>query len=177
MSDCGKGSEEDNNFTLSTDSTSTFEFIEGGLLLSSNSRDITACPSQPLSTKEEKQKHNEDIVMESAGSWEEISCRPSVSSSKPCFIDASSLLDDDYIPISFAAALRESPKGSNVTTAGYSETSSFLQPEENNHDIKDQYSAIPSYIPKNYQQHSFLNDVSATQISTACDHEKWVIVD
>lgn len=186
MSDCGK-SEEDNNFTLSTDSTSTFEFIEGRLLSNNSRSDITAWSSQPLSTKEEKQKHNEEIVMESTGSWEKIeindeiescreflvnetSCRPNVAS-KPCFIDASSLLDDDYMPISFAAALRESPKGSN--SAGYSGPSSFSQP-----DIKDQFSAIPSHfhIPKSHQQHLSLNDVSVTQPSTA-DHEKWVITD
>mgnify|MGYP006358933935 CR=1 FL=1 len=184
MSDCGKSEEE--NFTQSTDSTSTFEFIEGRLLSNNSREGTTAWSSQPLSTKEEKQKHNEEIVMESAGSWEkieindeiescreflvneksfhdiEISCRPSVSS-KPCFIDASSLLDDDYMPISFAAALRESPKG----TAGYSGPSSFSQP-----DIKDQFSAIPSHfhIPKSHQQHLSLNDVTTT-----ADHEKWVI--
>lgn len=184
MSDCGK-SEED-NFTLSTDSTSTFEFIEEGRL--SNSRGAW------LSTKEEKQKHNEEIVMESVGSWEKIeiadlqkdeieTCReflvneksfneeeirPNVSTSKPCFIDASSLLDDDYMPISFAAALREnSPKSS---TAGYSGPSSFSQPEKNNYDIKDQYSAIPSQfnIPKHFQhqQHSSLNDMTSTASSS-----------
>lgn len=202
MSDCGGKSEED-NFTLSTDSTSTFEFIEGRL---SNSR-ITAWSSltPPLTiTKEEKQKHNEEIVMESAGSWEkinigdeieacrefltneksfndtDISNRPSASS-KPCFIDASSLLDDDYMPISFAAARRESPKGSHLSTAGYSGPSSFSQPmdrdERPTYDIKDQFSALPQFnIPKNFQQHSSLHDVTATSANNQHHSERsqWV---
>lgn len=185
------GKSEEDNITLSSDSTSTFEFVEG------RNRIITAWSSTPpLSTKEEKQKHNEELVMESAGSWEriemndiqkeddaeeieacrsflvneknyndtEISNRPNITS-KPCFIDASSLLDDDYMPISFAAARRDSPKG-YLSTAGHSGPSSFSQPEEcrrTTHEIKDQYSAIPFNIPKNFTQHSSLHDIVTSE--------------
>lgn len=174
------GKSEEDNFTLSSESTSTFEFIEG------RSRVFAAWSAAP-STKEEKQKLNEElVVMESASSWERIemsdipkdesdeieACRTFLGNeksyhdteisnypnipSKPCFIDASSLLDDDYMPISFAAARRDSPKA-YLSTAGYSGPSSFSQPEEHSrfsHEIKDQYSAIPSNfnIPKNFTQ-------------------------
>jgi hypothetical protein len=210
MSDCGKAEEEDDT-KLSID-TSSFEFIEGRL---SNSRGIAAWSSTPppLVTKEEKQKHNEEIVMESAGSWEKIeisdlqkeeiescreflvneksfndddeSIRPNIAS-KPCFIDASSLLDDDYMPISFAAARRDSPKG-YLSTAGYSGPSSFSQPvvEESrkvSYDIKDQFSAIPSQfnIPKSFQfqqqQHSSLHDVTSNIAADLNLHDRsqWV---
>jgi hypothetical protein len=206
MSDCGKAEEDDTTKLLST----SFEFIEGRL---SNSRGIAAWSSTPpLVTKEEKQKHNEEIVMESAGSWEKIeisdlqkdeiescrefleneksfndddeSIRPNIPS-KPCFIDASSLLDDDYMPISFAAARRESPKG-YLSTAGYSGPSSFSQPVEESHkvsyDIKDQFSAIPSQfnIPKSFQfqqqQHSSLHDVTSNTAADLNLHDRsqWV---
>lgn len=210
MSDCGKAEQDDKKLSIDT---SSFEFIEGRL---SNSRGIAAWSSTPPppATKEEKQKHNEEIVMESAGSWEKIeisdlqkdeiescreflvneksfndedeSSRPNIPS-KPCFIDASSLLDDDYMPISFAAARRDDPKG-YLSTAGYSGPSSFSQPVEEvrkiSYDIKDQFSAIPSQfnIPKSFQfqqqQHSSLHDVTSNTTTTADpnlhDRSQWV---
>jgi len=189
-------SENYNNIS-SDSSTSTFEFIEGSIY----DRSGHFRSNRPIiwsSTKEEKQKHNEEIAVmdsnfEPSSSWEKIevsdvqkeeleACRnfltnersfnshgisrPSTST-KPCFIDASSLLDDDYIPVPFprTTKIESSADNRHGTT-----NTSFLSYDENlhrndskNHEIKDQYSAIQTnhHIPRNFRP----NNTNNTNIS------------
>lgn len=195
---------------ISSDSTSTFEFIEssvqyGNLLADSTYSGSVARSNKPViwsTTKEEKQKHNEEIVMESANydntasSWEKIeiadiqkeeleACRNFLlnekafnsthngtsrptAPSKPCFIDASSLLDDEYTPISISKT--DGGDSSSIKRTEYAESAHANHldnvkkesPMASHHDIKDQYSALPPHIniPRNYNRLSNKEHVS-----------------
>lgn len=196
-------SENINNISDSTSTSTTFEFIEGSL--SNENFDNFNVRTRPIwsSTKEEKQKHNEEIVMESANcdanvcSWEKIeideiqreldeeldvcrnflmnekvfssneNSRPTISSSsKPCFIDASSLLDDadDYMPPPTSFNTTSSPHrfiNESSSSAPFNRIDNIIGDDristtENiqkpSHDIKDQFSASqPYHIPRNFR--------------------------
>lgn len=178
-------------------SSDSFEFIEGSIYANSSDRSTNNFRSnRPIiwsSTKEEKQKHNEEIAVmdsnfEPSSSWEKIevsdvqkeeleACRnfltnertfnsnnhgvsrPSTSS-KPCFIDASSLLDDDYIPVPFPRTTKiESSTDNRHGTTSYDEN--MHRNESRNYEIKDQYSAIQAHhhIPRNYRPNSSTNNI------------------
>lgn len=201
--------ESENLNCVSSDSASTFEYVEKNLSpekpWESSDRDsfspieaiehddvlasrVPACSS----TKEEKQRHNEEIVvMESVsassetGSWESVpmhekhpedlkeNCRmflrserrfgfhdntsavarPS-SSSKPCFIDASSLLDDEdliytpppsvchktYDSVNMTQLQKSFAAEDNDDVAASSLPFNVDKPKA--YDIKDQFSAV-----------------------------------
>ncbi|CAG9799805.1 unnamed protein product [Chironomus riparius] len=188
MSAINSNSDSENYNNISSSSTSTFEFIEGSIYASDISTSFRS--NRPIiwsSTKEEKQKHNEEIAVmdsnfEPSSSWEKIEAsdvqkeeleacrnfltnersfnshgisRPSTSA-KPCFIDASSLLDDDdYIPVPFprTTKIESSTNNRHDTTSFMSCDENMHRNESRNHEIKDQYSAIQTHhhIPRNYR--------------------------
>ncbi|XP_070490084.1 serine-rich adhesin for platelets isoform X2 [Chironomus tepperi] len=197
-------SENNYNNISSDSSTSTFEFIEGSIY--ANERSTNFRTNRPIiwsSTKEEKQKHNEEIAVmdsnfEPSSSWEKIevsdiqkeeleACRnfltnersfnsigisrPSTST-KPCFIDASSLLDDDYVPVPFprTTKIESSADNRHGTTSFLSYNENMHRNESRNHEIKDQYSAIQTHhhIPRNYRPNN-----NNTNISSREQHDEY----
>lgn len=186
---------------VSSDSASTFEYVEKSLSpgkpwgSSENVRvdrdsfeTVDVRPLACSSTKEEKQRQNEEIVMESVsgtGSWEAVPMHekesedvkenvklflkherrfgfhdnglPALSSSsaKPCFIDASSLLDDEdliYTPPpsvchkSYNAVnlsqLHKSFAAEDKDDGATGTTSNEPPAPVRSYDIKDQYAAL-----------------------------------
>lgn len=239
----------DNLNCVSSDSASTFEYVEKHLSPSkqweSGERDSfspietiehneVAAASRPLacsSTKEEKQRHNEEIVvMESvsasseAGSWESVpvhngkekddvkeNCRlflrnertfnyldtapPKPSLSKPCFIDASSLLDEEdliYTPppsvchkaynavnlTQLQKSFEDEDKddceaGSDsqphsLTFSNVNKMNNDLQSQAQSYDIKDQFSAIDKPFKRELKSHNSRTEETAS----SRDHEK-----
>lgn len=219
---------------ISSDSASTFEYVEHNLSPENpwenretchSERDsfspieaiehedvLTARPLACASSKEEKQRHNEEIVvMESAssetGSWESVaihekhqeesvelkencrlflrnersfgfSCaevpRPS-SSAKPCFIDASSLLDDeDLIYTPPPSVCHKSYNNVNLTqlqknfAVEDNDDGSVDQSKKSNtfdeslpktvYDIKDQFSASDKPTTKDNNSYKLTSD-------------------
>ncbi|KAG5678947.1 hypothetical protein PVAND_008566 [Polypedilum vanderplanki] len=201
--DSSEKSSFDNN--ISSDST-TFEFIEGNQI-------VFNAPTNK--TKEEKQRLNEELVMESANfcgndtdSWEKIeisefdvekeelevcrnflmnekafnsgsdrkvnlSTRPST---KPCFIDASSLLDDDEYDVAtsssftksnllLAHGMKDESSSSNNRNIMDNFQIDSLKPSYDN--IKDQYSTMPSSnIPK----------INPFRTTSSLDHQQMQIL-
>lgn len=166
------------NFNISSDSSNTFE----GSGYDNSCSNIRF--NRPLiwsSTKEEKQKQNEEIAVmeansscEASSSWEKIeiadieqqqkeefdvcrnflrneqsfSCvnedntsRPT-SSSKPCFIDASSLLDDEYTPLIFQRNNQIDPIMDNRNMSQNFSSLPETHRQTSHYDIKDQFSAV-----------------------------------
>jgi BTB/POZ domain-containing protein 8 len=184
----------DNINYISSDSASTFEYVEENLdkwRTNSCKRDNYSpletidyddvVTSMPLaSTKEEKQRHNEEIAVmdsvaasSSSNSWEAVaksdndmkeSCllflrsernnsslnensTPS-KSSKPCFIDASSLLDEEDLIYTPPPSVAHRPYNSinmlqlQRSFADEDKDDNLGNPSTTNYDIKDQYAAI-----------------------------------
>lgn len=205
---------------VSSDSASTFEYIEKNLSPEkqwdfSNERDnfspietidhehvhVTAKPC--ASTKEEKQRHNEEIVeMESVSasseSWESVpirheevdmkeNCRlflrnercfgigddapvhsSSSSSSKPCFIDASSLLDEEDLIYTPPPSVCH--KSYNAVNQAQLQKSFDLEDGDDqllpkSYDIKDQYSAVEKPAKKNVK-------MSHDENASSCEIER-----
>lgn len=196
--------DSENNLNISSDSASTFEYVEKLPEKQWESCDVAerdnfspietidhdddaivnARPLACSSTKEEKQRLNEEIVvMESAsassetGSWESVpmhekeseeakeNCRlflrnercfsiaPPKSAAKPCFIDASSLLDDEdsiYTPPPSvchkaynAVNLTQLQKSFAAEDKDDCSSGHFRdEPKAQVYDIKDQFAAI-----------------------------------
>ena len=255
--DCLKESNDDNLNCVSSDSASTFEYVEKHLSpekqWESGERDsflpietiehddvvatTAAIASRPMlacssTTKEEKQRHNEEIVvMESvsaeAGSWESVpmvekenvddakeNCRlflrserssytsyldtpppTKASLSKPCFIDASSLLDDEdliYTPPpsvchkaynavnltqlqkSFADEDKDDcddgSEAHSLTFSNLNKMNEGLQSKSSSqaYDIKDQFSALD----KPYKRDLKNSHTRSEEVSSSRDQEK-----
>lgn len=173
----------DNINYISSDSASTFEYVVEENLYPDkwrNSCDVLAAPMPLASTKEEKQRHNEEIAVmdsvaaSSSNSWEAMaktdndlkeSCllflrsernsnglnensTPS-KSSKPCFIDASSLLDEEDLIYTPPPSVSHRPYNSinmlqlQRSFADEDKDDNLGNPSTNtSYDIKDQYAAI-----------------------------------
>lgn len=230
-----EANEQDNLTCVSSDSASTFEYVEKQLSpetqweserrdsFSPIDHDESALAARPSTTKEEKQRQNEEIaVMESVsassetGSWEAVpmhekqedvkeNCRlflrnercftydapaKPATSSKPCFIDASSLLDDEdmiytpppsvchkaYNAVNMAQLQKSfADEDKDDCATGSEPFSAFNRFDKVNeeakaqqYDIKDQFSAIDKPLKREQQKASKLpgDDCSAG------DHEK-----
>lgn len=232
--------EQDNLTCVSSDSASTFEYVEKHLSpdrqweserrdsfspIETIEHDESALVARPSTTKEEKQRQNEEIaVMESVsassetGSWEAVpmhekqqedvkeNCRlflrnercftydqpaKPATSSKPCFIDASSLLDDedmiytpppsvchkaynavnmDQLQRSFADEDKDDCAiGSEPFNAFNRFDKLNEEAKAQNYDIKDQFSAIDKPFKREHKVSKLASDECAP---TGRDHEK-----
>lgn len=221
----------DNLNCVSSDSASTFEYVEKHLLpkkqwesgyiverdsfspVEAIDHDENVVNLRPLA-KEEKQRHNEEIVVmesvsassETGSSWEAVpmhgkeiedakeNCRmflrnercfsvaPSKpSSSKPCFIDASSLLDDEdliytpppsvchkaYNAVNLAQLQKSFEAEDNDDDGANCVDHHDLLPKALAYDIKDQFSALEKPLRKGYTSQRSNDDGSSSR-----DNEK-----
>lgn len=178
----------DNINYISSDSASTFEYVDEKLYHQQKTterdnfspietidyEDVVA-PMPLASTKEEKQRHNEEIAVmdsvaasHSSNSWEptpktnddlkekcllflrserNLNEHSTPSKSKPCFIDASSLLDEEDLIYTPPPSVAHRPYNVNVhnlerSFAAEDKDDTLSHPMTTNYDIKDQYAAL-----------------------------------